>query len=109
MLSTRLVSVSVQLALLLAIVVIPAQAAPAAAVPGTAACSASQAPHALGVDGGLTGLSRGEFSLQPASASASRPLGVDGGLLSLLFVRSEQARPVAHASTCAGAFIPTGG
>jgi hypothetical protein len=41
------------------------------------------------MDGGLTGLSRGEFVLVAPAASSARPLGVDGGVLSLLFASSQ--------------------
>ncbi|HEY5984656.1 MAG TPA: hypothetical protein VIU38_14415 [Anaerolineales bacterium] len=109
MLNKSIVLISVQLALMLAIVAVPAGAAPAAAGVGVTACSSAQAPTALGVDGGLTGLSRGEITIQSVAASSNRPLGVDDGLLSLMFARSSQATFVGSAgNACAGAFTRAG-
>ena len=91
MLNNRFALVSTLLALVLAVAFNTAFAAPASGQIGRAACSAAEASAPLGVDGGLTALSRGEIEIQPAAIATSRPLGVDGGLLSLLFARSSQA------------------
>lgn len=107
MLNTRIVALSVPLVLVLALLAGPALAAPAGPSHNTAACSGSLAPHALGVDGGLSALRTEELTV--ASAAAPQPPGVDGGLLSLLFARSDQARSFAQVGNgCAAAAIVPG-
>jgi len=72
--------------------------------------SASQ--HALGIDGGLTGLSRGEIEvvLAPSNSQPGRPAGVDGGVLSLLFVREQESSAATSvAGSCTAAFAGRGG
>jgi hypothetical protein len=110
MLNTRVVTRSIQLTLVMALIAIPALAAPAAQIPAGTNCAVGQSGYALGVDGGLTGLSRGEIAAQFAAEPSGLPLGVDGGVMGLLFARSAPAVTVASTvNACTTAFNPQGG
>lgn len=105
MLNTRVVTLSMQLTLVMALIAIPALAAPAAQIPVGTNCAVGQSGYALGVDGGLTGLSRGQIAPQFEAAVSGRPLGVDGGVMGLLFARSAPAVSVASSlKACRTAF-----
>jgi hypothetical protein len=85
----RMIVVSMVVMLVLAVMASSASASPAPSGAARSTCTPdSGGPYALGIDGGLTGLSRGELVVVAPAASSARPLGVDGGVLSLLFARS---------------------
>jgi hypothetical protein len=86
----RVIVVSMVVMLVLAVMASSAAASPASSGAARPTCASdSGMSYALGIDGGLTGLSRGEFVLDAPAASSARPLGVDGGVLSLLFAPSQ--------------------
>ena len=110
MLNTRALPLSIQLSLVLALIAMPAAAAPAAHIPERTSCAVVSSGYPLGLDGGLTGLSRGEIASLPAGEASSRPSGVDGGVMSLLFIRSAATGSVASTlNACTAAFSAQGG
>lgn len=102
MLNTRGIGLAVLVWVLVFVFAVPAVAAPAGGSPRAAVCAIAGAVRPLGVDGGLMGLSRGEFSIGPASRPAGGNPGVDGGLLALLFTRSEVSGPTAQTAVACG-------
>lgn len=102
MLNRRVFGSSVLVVFVLVLVAVPVSAAPAAGPADAGVCSSQRIVHSLGVDGGLTGLSRGEFTPASTIASSARPLGVDGGLTSLLFSRSEASGVTGYAAVSCG-------
>jgi hypothetical protein len=86
----RMIVVSMVVMLVLAVMASSASASPAPSGAARPTCASDIGrPYSLGIDGGLTGLSRGEFVAVAPAASFARPLGVDGGVLSLLFAPSQ--------------------
>lgn len=106
----RVVVVSMVVVLVLAVMATSASASPAFGVDARRTCTSHGGmSYPLGIDGGLTGLSRGEFVLDAPAASSARPSGVDGGILSLLFVRTSGASSVAASvNSCTAAFAAQG-
>ena len=100
----RVIVVSMVVVLVLAVMATSASASPASRGGARPTCTShSGMSYALGIDGGLTGLSRGEFVLDAPAASSAHPLGVDGGVLSLLFARSEaNSFAASTANACTG-------
>lgn len=110
MLNNRFVLVSTLLALVLAVAFNTAFAAPGASQIASPPCSAANTSAPLGIDGGLTALSRGEIPVEAVASPSSRPSGVDGGVLSLLFARSAGAGSVAESlDSCTTAGLAQGG